>query len=272
MDGWIDAHNHLQDPRLGVHPAALIQPMRAAGVIRCIANATCEADWPAVLDLAAEHPDFVIPALGIHPWRAHLATPGWDIRLRALLETHPHATIGECGLDRWVDSPSIDCQLPVFLAQLRLARELDRPLTIHCLKAWGALDAAFATEPPPSRYLLHSFAGSLETARRHLKSGAFFSFSGHFLHPRKAAVVDVFRALPIHRILLESDAPDMTPPADFITHPLLPPLNHPANLPAIGRALAAALGLPPAQLATRLRHNFSAFLTAAPSPPAERGT
>ena len=81
------------------------------------------------------------------------------------------------------------------------------------------------------------------TARRLLPLGAYFSFSGHFLHPRKAAVLEVFRQLPHDRILLETDAPDMLPPDETISHPLPEKLNHPANLPAIGRALAAALGI-----------------------------
>lgn len=267
MTGWIDAHNHLQDPRLGNQPAVVIAAMRAAGVTRCVVNATREADWRKILLLAAEHPGFVTPALGIHPWHAHTATPGWEFRLRTLLESHPAATLGECGLDRWVATPPITIQLPVFLQHLRLARELDRPLTIHCLKAWGALDDAFAAEPPPPRFLLHSFSGSLETARHLLKSGAYLSFSGHFLHPRKAAVIDVFRALPLDRILLESDAPDMTPPVNFITHPLPSLLNHPANVPAIGQALAVLLDLPPAQLASRLHQNLANFLTNPPVPP-----
>jgi TatD DNase family protein len=102
---------------------------------------------------------------------------------------------------------------------------------------------------------MHSFGGSIETARRLVPLGAFFSFSGHFLHPRKSAVLDVFRQLPPDRILLETDAPDMLPPAEAITHPLPENHNHPANLPAIGHALAAALGIPPETLAETTRRN-----------------
>lgn len=245
---WVDSHNHLQDARLG-DSAPLVAAMRGAGVGHCILNATRQSDWPAVEKLAAAEPDFISPAFGIHPWHAHTAGDGWLEKLRTLLLKHPRASIGECGLDHWIPEPALAVQRPVFLSQLRLARELDRPLTIHCLKAWGALFDVFDEAPPPSRFLMHSFNGSIETARRLLPHGAFFSFSGYFLHPRKSAVCEVFKQLPRERILLETDAPDMLPPAEMINHPLVGNFNHPANLPAIGHALAKILNLPPAALA-----------------------
>jgi TatD DNase family protein len=266
MPGWTDAHNHLQDPRLG-DPAPVIAAMRAAGVARCVANATCEADWPAVEALALAHPDFVFPAFGIHPWQAHTVTDAWLDRLSRVLGKHPHATLGECGLDQWISSPPLAVQFPVFIAQLRLARETQRPLTIHCLKAWNALFDAFAEAPPPPTFLLHSFNGSIEIARRLIPLGAYFSFSGHFLHPRKSAVLEVFRKLPHDRILLETDAPDMLPPDSIISHPLPDSLNHPANLPAIGHALAAALGIPPEQLSTLTRDNATRCFCQKSTPP-----
>lgn len=251
---WIDSHNHLQDPRLG-DPGPVIAAMKQSGVTRCVVNATRESDWAAVATLAAAEPDFISPAFGIHPWHAHSATAGWQQRLAELLARHPHASIGECGLDQWISAPSMAIQRPVFIDQLDLARELNRPVTIHCLKAWGALFECFAESPPPSRFLMHSFGGSIETARRLVPLGAFFSFSGHFLHPRKSAVIEVFRQLPPDRILLETDAPDMLPPDEIITHHLPENHNHPANLSAIAQNLAGALSMTPGTLADLTRKN-----------------
>jgi TatD DNase family protein len=254
MPCWTDAHNHLQDVRLG-ETAPVIAAMKAAGVARCVVNATCESDWAAVETLARAYPDFVFPAFGIHPWHAHTATDGWQSRLAQLLEKHPHASLGEVGLDHWVSSPPMKIQVPVFIEQVRLAREMQRPLTIHCLKAWGALFEAFAVAPLPSTFLMHSFGGSIETARRLLPLGAYFSFSGYFLHERKATALDLVRQLPQDRILLETDAPDMRPPEKFVTHPLPENHNHPANLPSIGAALAAALGVSLEALSSITYHN-----------------
>ncbi len=250
---WIDAHNHLHDPRLG-DSSSIIDAMRSAGVTRYVVNATCEDDWAEVEMLALAHPGFVIPAFGIHPWRAHLAANGWQQRLAQLLEKYPQATIGECGLDQWVASPSIEIQTRVFLDQIRIAKQLERTLSIHCLKAWAPLFAAFKSEPPP-RFLMHSFAGSIETARRLIPLGGFFSCSGYFLHPRKSAVLEVFKQLPRELILLETDAPDMAPPENNLAHSLPAGLNHPANLSSIGSSIAKCLGMSAEEFAELTREN-----------------
>jgi len=263
MTSWIDAHNHLQDHRLG-DATPVIDAMKRTGVTRCIVNATREADWTAVENLADAHPDFVTPAFGIHPWHAHTAAPSWRDRLAALLEKHPQASIGECGLDQWISELSVDIQRSVFTDQLHLARELDRPVTIHCLKAWGELFEVFKKTPPPPRFLMHSFGGSIEIARRLIPLGAYFSFSGYFLQPRKSAVLEVFRQFPQDRILLETDAPDMLPPQEFIRHPLPGNHNHPANLAAIGHGLAEALGTTPTALADLTRENTRALFRFSP--------
>jgi TatD DNase family protein len=251
---WTDSHNHLQDTRLG-ETAPVIAAMKQAGVTRCLVNATAESDWLAVANLTASESNFISPAFGIHPWKAHTAEVGWQQRLRNLLEKYPQASIGECGLDQWIKHPTLEAQQPIFIDQLRIAHEMDRPITIHCLKAWNALFSAFTEAPPPRRFLIHSFGGSIEIARRLISLGAFFSFSGYFLHPRKSAVLEVFRQLPKDRILLETDAPDMLPPADMLPHPLAENHNHPANLPAIGRSLASALGVSNETLAALTAEN-----------------
>lgn len=223
--------------------------MKAAGIEGCVVNGTSEADWPQVATLAERHPGFIHPAFGLHPWFAHQRSPRWLDSLRSLLDRFPQASIGECGLDRWITQPSIGEQLDVFLPQLALARQRKLPLTIHALKAWGPLLDAFKSEAPPScGFLLHSFNGSPELVAQLTPLGARFSFSGYFLHPRKAKNLEAFRHIPTDRLLLETDAPEMLPPAEFITHPLPSAKNHPANLPAIAHALANQLHHPPETL------------------------
>lgn len=254
MHGWIDAHNHLQDARLGDHDA-IIRTMQEVGIEKCIVNATREDDWARVESLAVAHPHFIIPAFGIHPWHAHTASPGWRERLTALLTKHPQSSIGECGLDRWIDQPPLEIQIPIFIDQLHIARELNRCATIHCLRAWEPLFETFNHQTPPEKFLLHSFNGSIESARRLIPLGARFSFSGYFLKPEKSRTMDVFRQLPQDLILIETDAPDMCPPDEFISHPLAEHINHPANLATIGKALAEAFGMSPGQLAELTRVN-----------------
>jgi TatD DNase family protein len=256
MPVWCDAHCHLQDPRLSGDNANIVAAMKSAGVAHLVVNATQEADWPDVARLADTFPGFVRPAFGIHPRHATSATPGWEQRLAARLAAYPQASVGECGIDGWIDSPDIDTQLPIFTAQLRIASEMNRPVTIHCLKAWGKFLEIADTHPFPSRFLMHSFGGSLEVARQLIDMGAYFSFSGFFLHPRKASTVNVFRHLPLDRVLVETDAPDMAPPGELQDHPLPGNVNHPANLAAIGRGLAKRLAIGQETLATATCANW----------------
>lgn len=254
---WIDCHNHLQFAGLG-EAEPLLAALRPVGVACCVVNATRESDWEAVAALAQAYPETLVPAFGIHPWHAHEAGGGWQERLRGLLDALPQAAVGECGLDRWVTAPGPKLQWPVFLAQLRIAREMGRVVSIHCVRAWGLLIDALAAEPPPPRIVLHSFGGSLEMARRLLPLGAYFSCSGGILQPRQAGMLEVFRQLPCARILLETDAPQMLPPPEYVTHPLPENRNHPANLAAIGGGLAKALGMSSAELAALTTNNARA--------------
>jgi TatD DNase family protein len=190
-----------------------------------------------VAALAREFPGHVFPAYGIHPWHADAAAEGWEERLWERLLSDPVASVGEVGVDGWVDSPGMEVQLPVFIKQAEIAAETGRVMTVHCLKAWEELFAAMDRAAAwPEKFLMHSFGGSLEVAERLLKKGAWFSFSGHFLHERKRKVLEVFRKLPEDRILLETDAPDMIPPEDFVTFSLGAGVNHPANLRRIAEA------------------------------------
>lgn len=251
----LDAHNHLHQLP---DPGACIDAMKAAGLTGCVVNGTSEDDWPQVATLAERYPGFVRPAFGVHPWFAHRRSRRWLDTLQGFLDRFPQASVGECGLDRWVDEPDLDTQRAAFLPQLRLARERSLPVTIHALKAWGPLLEAL-DEEPPGAFLLHSYNGSPELVAQLVPLGARFSFSGYFLQPRKAKVIDAYRAVPPGRLLLETDAPEMLPPADVVTHPLADGMNHPANLPAIARALAERLGRNPEELVGRCESNARDF-------------
>lgn len=237
----IDAHNHLQDPRFDGRQAELIKTMLSAGITACVVNGTSEDDWKNVAQLAHQFPNFVTPSFGLHPWKVGDCSPGWRTTLGQLLEDHPHAPIGECGLDRWMPDHDLPLQRNVFRDHLELAVEMDRPLTIHCLKAWGPLLEELDMAPALPKFLVHSYGGSLEIAERLLPLGAYFSFSGYFLHKRKEKTREVFANLPPDRILIETDAPDMAPPDPEFP---LDGINHPANLRFVARNLSGLLNVP----------------------------
>lgn len=232
-----DAHNHLQDARFDGIRSRVIAEMLEASITHCVVNGTSPSDWPHVAHLAQKYPDFIIPSFGLHPWQK--PTEHWLDDLLHYLDTTPHACLGECGLDRWIKDYDLDQQKEIFTTQLEIATERNLPLSIHCLKAWGTLIDILASHTLPERgFLLHSYGGSVELVPRLAELGAYFSFSGYFLHSRKSKVIEAFQAVPAERLLLETDAPDMLPPDHASSHPLAEGVNHPANLSLIAETIS----------------------------------
>lgn len=261
---WIDSHNHLHDPRLPALDAEGIADLRALGIERAVVNGTCEADWPLVSALAKKFPDFVIPCFGLHPWHIADRSPSWLEILATFLQEHPGCPVGEIGLDRWVSGHDVGAQREVLLEQAELASNLDRPITIHCLKAWEDLAGLWPELPRrPGRCLLHGFTGGSELAGVWIKNGCLLGFGGHALHPSKTAAREAFTRMAVENILIETDAPDMAAPEELRTHHLPDrKVHHPGNLRRYAEILAGWRGLTPDCLAASLAKNSRNWLGA----------
>ncbi len=255
-----DAHNHLQDPRLAAGLDGMLAECRRLDIARMVVNGSCEEDWPAVLKLARRC-SIVLPSFGCHPWYVRQRSSNWLDQLKRHLDAVPSA-IGEIGLDRWIDDPDLPAQEEVFRVQLRLAAERQLPVSIHCLRAWGRLDEILREEPRPrGGFLLHSYGGPTAMVAGFVKLGAYFSLSGYFAHERKAKQREAFNCVPLDRLLLETDAPDMWPPDEWNEFPLADPvegrpINHPANLAGVYRLAAGLFNLELSELQARVEENF----------------
>ena len=253
-----DAHNHLQDERLWKALDQIVADLPTVGLERCVVNGTSEKDWPHLEALAKRH-RWIIPAFGLHPWFLKERSANWLDTLRRCLDANPGACIGEIGLDRWIQDYDIADQEKVFTAQLQLAAERNLAASIHCLKAWGHLEDVLKTNPRPVRgFLLHSYGGSAEMIPPFVKLGAYFSISGYFAHDRKAAQREVFKKIPLDRLLVETDAPDMLPPPELIAF-ASGDMNDPRNLPRIYEFAAKLFNMPLEDFAGRVATNFNSL-------------
>ena len=281
-----DAHNHLHDAWFTPSRDRIFADLARVGVRSVVVNGTNEADWPEVAAICAagviskSAPSgsqlHLLPSFGLHPWNAGNRSPRWQKNLLAHVTSHPGASIGEIGLDRWMldrarpdDSrvaglrrAPLDEQIEVFRWQLALAAERNLPASIHCLDAFGPLLDVLRTAPLPSRgFLLHAYSGPAEMVPAFAKLGAFFSFNGAFLEPRKERLRQVFTVVPAGRVLVETDAPAMRLP---LACERFPPLetpdralaNHPANLAATYAALAETRAVPLEALSSMVAENF----------------
>ena len=243
-----DAHNHFQDARLDSDRASILMALRELGISEAVVNGSAEDDWEDVARLAGVH-DWLMPSFGLHPWYVKERTPAWQERLRGYLLAFPNAAVGEIGLDRWIENPDIEAQISCFRWQVELATELNRPATIHCLRAWGLLEEQLRTLALPKRgFLLHSYGGPPEMIPSFVKMGAYFSLSPYFGHARKAQQLAALAAVPMDRLLAETDAPDIPPHWLYVTaearaQGVAQGRNTPDQIPRIAQELADLRGV-----------------------------
>ncbi len=271
-----DAHNHLQDEWLLPHLDQIAADLTKAGIAGAVVNGTTPDDWASVSALASRFP-WVVPSYGVHPWDCGNRPSDWQGRLESRLATEPRARVGEIGLDRWIldsakpDDPRLaglrraplDEQKEVFVWQLELAATHNLAASVHCIDAWGALlDTLRQSRRPERGFLLHAYAGSAELVQPFADLGAYFSFNGAFLDSKRESQRNTFKAIPLDRLLVETDAPAMPLRSawrlyNLPARPDTTTVNHPANIAAVYAGLAAFLGLRVDQLAARVEENFS---------------
>lgn len=265
-----DAHCHWHDDRLTPHAEAISAALAKLPVGKAVVNGTHPGDWEAVAALA-ENDERVLPAFGLHPWYVNDAPDDWLDRLKEYLARFPQAGVGEVGLDRWIEDHDLPGQQKALRAQLELAAADNRPVSLHCLKAWGPMLEMLKAGPLPERgFHLHGYGGSPEMVKEFAELGGYFSFSAYVMRERKEKHRSSLQAVPRERLLLETDAPDMLPPPDwrdadltgkaaFAHAPEGEPPHHPANITASYRAAAQVLNCPESELRQQAAENFQRF-------------
>jgi len=207
---FTDMHLHLQDiqdPLIRGSIMKLAQDFKAG---QFVCNGTRPEDWPAVEKFAAEDRR-VVPFFGVHPWYAEKLPADWYATLEGFLKRRKDAGVGEAGLDK---ARNVDFarQTEVFHRQLELAGRLERPLAVHCVRAWSdLLNILRRSLPPRTRFMIHSYQGSREMLRDFLSLGAYISFSWKSLQRNTEESIALMRNVPLDRLLLETDFPYTEP-------------------------------------------------------------
>jgi TatD DNase family protein len=222
----IDSHAHLQADAFARDAREVLTSARAAGVERILVPGWDPESSILAVEMAAAAD--VDAAAGIHPHTAAAATPAdWD-QIRELAAYPRVVAVGETGLDYDRGFSPRDVQLANLRRHLALARELHKPVIIHCRSRSGERDAhddllreladagagtadwARADGRPPG--LLHSFSGPLDYAEKALEMGLAISFSGLVFRAGEEASAEVARLASADRLLVETDSPYLSPP------------------------------------------------------------
>jgi TatD DNase family protein len=250
---WIDTHCHLDAAEFGAEALEVARRAGAAGVSMLVIPAVDRSDFGTVAELSAAAPNACY-ALGIHPIYVPNAR---DDDLRVLRESveaamgDPHFVgVGEIGLDFFIPvlcTPEMRAKQERFLReQLRIARDFDLPVLMHVRRSQDQVLKHVRQIRPPGG-IAHAFNGSFQQAQGFIDLGFRLGFGGAMTFTRALQIRRLAMELPLDAIVLETDAPDISP---AWVHPAR---NSPEQLPAIGRTLAGLRGLDEAEVRAATR-------------------
>lgn len=209
----MDTHVHLDDDRLRGEVDAVVQRAEDAGVKRMVCIATTAASAQRGIEYAEQFSS-VYASVGIHPNNAAEALEGdWE-KVLEMVTMPKVVALGETGLDRHWDTTPFDMQQDYFARHLVLSRQTGLPVVIHCREAEAdilpMLEADFV-QFGPVRGVMHSFSGDQVFAKECLRLGLYLSFSGMVTYKKVSGLRAVLDVVPDDRILVETDAPYLTP-------------------------------------------------------------
>jgi TatD DNase family protein len=227
----IDSHTHLDSCR---EPNdELVAAAVRAGVTRIVTVGTDRESNRAAL-AAAQRFSEVYAAVGVHPNEAASFDEAALADLRAVATQPRCVAIGETGLDYYRDRAPREDQLRAFIAQIELARELDKPVVIHTREADNDTLAVLGERADGLRVILHCFSMPDRIGECLAHENWFISFAGNVTYPKASALMDAALRVPEGRLLVETDAPYLSPQT------LRGQPNQPANVVLTARELALA--------------------------------
>ena len=205
-----DTHAHYVSGAFNADRDEVVAALPERGVTRAVCPGDDLDASARAVELAAKYPH-VYAAVGVHPEECE----GWGAEMmeavRALAQKPKVVAIGEIGLDyHWPNNPPRELQKRAFHDQLALAGELGLPAIVHDREAHGDSLAA-VREHPGVRGVFHCYSGSAEDAKTLLRLGWYLSFTGVITYKNARKALEVIQAVPLERIMVETDSPYLTP-------------------------------------------------------------
>lgn len=231
-----DSHAHYDADQFNEDRQALLCSMSENGVGTIL---TVGADWDSatrVVELAAQYTD-VYAAVGIHPDEVGILDEEKFQFLKTQCQKDKVVAVGEIGLDYYWDNESHEVQKQWFVRQLELARELDLPIIIHSRDAAEDTLNIMREYARGLRGVIHCFSYSKELAEEYVKMGFYIGIGGVVTFKNGRKLKEVTEAVPLERILLETDCPYLAP------EPYRGKRNSSLYIPYIAQAIADIKGI-----------------------------
>ena len=234
---FTDSHIHLQEYKTK-DAQQIINDLQKLGFYKVVCASTSPKDWDEVSSIVKLAPKMIIPAFGMHPWYID-DCKNFSSLLTQKLKEFSYSWIGECGLDNLKAKNKAD-QETVFTVQINKAKEFNRPLNIHMLKAEEQMIKYLPAMP--KKFMFHSFSGSKEFLFLAIKRGAYISLSKSNL--KRKNHLDLIKNIPLNRLLLESDGPF---------------LSSYEEIPYLAQTISSIININYEDLVLQINQNFEEF-------------
>lgn len=244
----IDSHVHLDHPLFKDDFEEVVARAIEDGVSAIVNIGFDPGSTRATAEFVERYP-FFYGVLGTHPHDAAGHTLDYEVELKTLLDRPRMIGVGEIGLDYYYDHSPRDVQRKVFRRMLWMARLKDKPVVIHCRDAERDVLDVLASERMRFRGIFHAFNHDASVARRVTELGFHLGIGGVATF-KKAKLLDILHAIPLDRIVLETDGPYLAP------HPFRGKRNEPALVEFVVEALARIHGVKPEEIARQTTENF----------------
>lgn len=250
---YIDSHCHINFPELAAKMPEILAKMAQNKVTHALCVSVDLPDFPQVLELAKTYPH-IYASVGVHPDYEDTPEPTVDDLIR--LSDHPKIiAIGETGLDYFRLQGDLEWQRERFRRHIRASRATGRPLIIHTRAASADTIKIMREEGAGTNAggvggVMHCFTESLAVAEAAIEMGFYISFSGIVTFKSAKDLQAVALAVPLERILIETDSPYLAPV------PQRGKMNEPGFVVHVAEYLANLKGLPLAQVAQQTTDNF----------------
>lgn len=209
---YFDTHAHLDQEEFDADRDEVIARAQAAGVVDIIAMGVTADSSTRCVKLAQQY-DGLHAAVGIQPNYVHEAAAGdWDTVVRLTREPGVVA-LGETGLDRYWDFAPFELQQDYFDRHIRFSQETDLPFIVHMRECEDDIMAMLreAAGRAPLKGVMHSYTGPVEMAAECVELGMYISFAGMVTFKKSDDLRAVSAAVPLDRLLIETDAPYLSP-------------------------------------------------------------
>jgi TatD DNase family protein len=246
---WIDTHAHLYATEFDEDRAEMLARAQAANVNRVYLPAIDSSTHTAMLRLEAEHPEYCVAMMGLHPCYVKENVAEELAIVESYLKQRSFVAIGEIGLDLYWDKTFFEQQKMAFRQQIRWAIDLDIPIVIHTREAMAETIALVREEKTTKlRGIFHCFSGTLSDAQEIIDLGFLLGIGGVVTY-KKSGMDTIVQNIDIQHLVLETDAPYLTPT------PFRGKRNESSYIPYIAQRIAEIKKIDLEELAVKTSEN-----------------